>query len=146
MFLVQVSLLIVTFLSLVLQNLSFMQTTQEKSTHTLTLRHVSTCGVSFSSSSSSSSSYATCWMLVHIAREGQVEWITLGRWRENKFKWIIWCHVLPNSIVSRIHVNTTNLHNIMCTLVATNVILRSLECSANIWLYSRGPHEWTHIA
>ena len=33
-----------------------------------------------------------------------------------------------NSIVSLIHVNTTKLHNIMCTLVATCVILRSLEC------------------
>jgi hypothetical protein len=34
-----------------------------------------------------------------------------------------------NSIVSCIHVNTTLLHNIACTLVATGVILRSLECS-----------------
>jgi hypothetical protein len=33
-----------------------------------------------------------------------------------------------NYIVSRIHVNTTNLRNIMCTLVATCVILQSLEC------------------
>ena len=33
-----------------------------------------------------------------------------------------------SSIVSRIHVNTTKLHNITCTLVATNVILQSLEC------------------
>jgi hypothetical protein len=34
-----------------------------------------------------------------------------------------------NSIVSHIHVNTTKLHNITCTLVATGVILRSLDCS-----------------
>ena len=34
-----------------------------------------------------------------------------------------------NSLVSRIHINTTKLRNIMCTLVATSVILRSLECS-----------------
>ena len=34
-----------------------------------------------------------------------------------------------NSTVSRIHVNTTKLCNTMCTLVATGVILRSLECS-----------------
>ena len=33
-----------------------------------------------------------------------------------------------NSIVSCIHVNTTKLRNITCTLVATSVILRSLEC------------------
>ena len=35
-----------------------------------------------------------------------------------------------NSIVSRIHDNTTKICNVMCTLVATCVILRSLECIA----------------
>ena len=34
-----------------------------------------------------------------------------------------------NSIVSCIHVYTTKLRNIMCTLVATCVILGSLECN-----------------
>ena len=34
-----------------------------------------------------------------------------------------------NSIASRIHVHTTKLRNITYTLVATCVILRSLECS-----------------
>ena len=34
-----------------------------------------------------------------------------------------------NSLVSRIHVNTTKLHNVTFTLVTTGVILRSLECS-----------------
>ena len=37
------------------------------------------------------------------------------------------CYI--NSIVSRIHVNTTTLCNVTCTLVATCVILRSLECT-----------------
>jgi hypothetical protein len=32
-------------------------------------------------------------------------------------------------IISLIHVNTTELRNVTCTLVATGVILRSLECS-----------------
>jgi hypothetical protein len=32
-----------------------------------------------------------------------------------------------NSIVSRIHINTTKLRNIMCTLVTADVILRRLE-------------------
>jgi hypothetical protein len=37
-----------------------------------------------------------------------------------------------NSIASRIHVNTTELHNITCTLVAIGMILRSLlECVEN---------------
>ena len=34
-----------------------------------------------------------------------------------------------NSIASRIHGNTTNLCKIMCTLIATSVILRNLECN-----------------
>ena len=33
------------------------------------------------------------------------------------------------SLVSGIHVNTTKLRNITCTLVATGVILQSLECN-----------------
>jgi hypothetical protein len=40
---------------------------------------------------------------------------------------IVKCYT--NSIVSRIHVNTTKAHTITCTLVATGVILQSLECS-----------------
>jgi hypothetical protein len=31
-------------------------------------------------------------------------------------------------MISRIHVNTTKLRNLKCTLVATSVILWSLEC------------------
>jgi hypothetical protein len=34
-----------------------------------------------------------------------------------------------NSLLSHIHVNTANLLNTTCTLVATNVILGRLECS-----------------
>ena len=50
------------------------------------------------------------------------------RWEENesKFHSVTW---YTNCIVSLIHVNTTKLRNITCTLVATCVILRSLECS-----------------
>ena len=36
-----------------------------------------------------------------------------------------------NSIISHIHVNITKLRNIMCTLVATGMILRSLEWISN---------------
>jgi hypothetical protein len=32
-------------------------------------------------------------------------------------------------LVSRIHVDTTKLRNITCTLIATGVIIRSLECT-----------------
>ena len=41
--------------------------------------------------------------------------------------------IVSHSIVSRMHVNTTKLRNITCTLIVTNVILWSLKC---IWNYS----------
>ena len=34
-----------------------------------------------------------------------------------------------NSLLSHIHVNLTKICNIKCTLVATGVIIRSLECT-----------------
>ena len=43
---------------------------------------------------------------------------------ECKFHSVTCC---TNSIVSRIHVNTIKLRNITCTLLAADVILRSLE-------------------
>ena len=67
MFVVRISLPIVTFLSLISWIMSLMHT-PKNSTHTLALRHVSICGVS-------SSSYATCWMLVHayVTSHGKVK-------------------------------------------------------------------------
>ena len=53
------------------------------------------------------------------------------------------CHT--NSIVSRIHVNTTKLRSTTCTLVATCVILWSLECTR--WhpnLITTGSHKSRH--
>ena len=51
-----------------------------------------------------------------------------------------------NSTVSRIHVNTTKLRNITCTLVATGVILRSLEWVGRVNLFTGfflfGPQQW----
>jgi hypothetical protein len=49
-----------------------------------------------------------------------------------------------NSIISCIHVNTTQLRNITCTLIATGVILRSFECThdprQNIDIVVNGVH------
>ena len=104
----------------------------KKSTHTFTLRHVSICGVSPSYSYSSISySYVTCWMLVHAYATllGKAKWS--GPHHTIKMLHFVLFHSVtcyPNSIVSRILVNTTKLRNIKCTLVATCVILRSLEC------------------
>ena len=127
MFVVQISLLIVTFLSLILQNLSLMQTIKEASPH----RHVSICGVS--PSYSYSYSYATCWMLVHahVTSPGKAKWN--GSHHTIKMLYFVLFHSVTcytNSIVSCTHVNTTKLRNITCTLIATGVILRSLECTA----------------
>ena len=130
MFVTQISLLIVTFLSLISQILSLMQTTK-KSTHTLALRHVPICGVS-PSCSCSCSSYATCWMLVHAYATSPRMAIWSGphqwRWLENEFKFHSVTYYIDSMLVSLVHVNTTKLCNITCTLVATGVILRSLEC------------------
>ena len=98
----------------------------KKPTHTLELRYVSICRVSpFASVSLSSSSYdVTCWMLVHAyaTSSGKAKWSGPHRRRrednECKFQSVT-CYT--NSIISRIHVNTTNLYNITCTLVATGV-------------------------
>ena len=130
MFRVQISLLIVTILFLISQILPLMQTTKEVS-HTLALCHVSICGVP-----PYSSSYVTCWMSVHAYATSPMKAHWRGphqrRWEENKFKFHnLTCYTY--SIVSLIHVNTTKLRNITCTLVATGVILRSLECSMFVW-------------
>jgi hypothetical protein len=47
-----------------------------------------------------------------------------------------------NSIASSIHFNTTKLCNIMCTFVATGVILRSLEYISDMWTPSCQNENW----
>ena len=79
-------------------------------------------------------------MLVHayVTSHGKANWSGQHqpRWEENEFKiHSVTCYT--NSIVSRIHVNTTKLRNIMCTLVATCVVLQSLNCVRDsVHLYS----------
>ena len=138
MFVVQISLLTVTFLSLIWRMLSLIQP-PEKSTHTLALHHVPIHGVSPSQSYSSSSppSYVTSWMSVHAytTLPGKVKWSGPHQWRreENEFNFhSVTCYT--NSIISLILVNTTKLRNITCTSVATGVTLQSLECTFCRWV------------
>ena len=48
-----------------------------------------------------------------------------------RLTFMLFCNITCciNSLLSRIHVNTANLLNITCTLVAVGVILGRLECS-----------------
>ena len=117
MFLVQISLLIVTLLSLVSRFFCHWSKPSKKSIHTLALRRVLICGVSSSSSSS--------WMLVHAyatsSRKAKWSGPHQRRWEENELKFhSVTCY--SKCIVSRIHVNTTKLRNITCALVGTRVI------------------------
>jgi hypothetical protein len=101
MFMVQISLLIVTFLSLILQNLSLTQTTKEVSPHPRIAPCVNMWSVTF---------LLVCFFFLchllnvgacvrHITHDGHVEW-TFVLFHD------VTCYT--NSIVSRIHVNTKN--------------------------------------
>ena len=120
MFVVQISLFIVTFLSLISQNLSLMQTTKEVNPHPCIAPCVNMWSVAF------------FFFLCHIAWEGQVEWTTPHPFDMLHFVFFHNVTCYTNSLVLRIHVNTTKLRNIMCTLIATCVILWSLKCNDKV--------------
>ena len=135
-FVVQVSLLIVTFLSFTSRNLSIMQTTKEVSPHP----HIASC---VNMRSVVFFFFFLCRLLDvgacvrHIAHEAHgVDHNSVGDWRTNSncphISFVLFHNVTcyTNSIASRIHVNTIKLCNTTCTLVATRVILWSLECTS----------------
>jgi hypothetical protein len=137
MFVVQISLFIVTFNSLISRNLSLMQATQEVNPHPHIASSVNMWSVFFFFFFFF---FFLCHLLnvgacvCHVTWEGQVERTSVGDRRTNSncphiishLFHIVTCYT--DSILSCIHFNTTKLRNITYTLVATSVILQSLEC------------------
>jgi hypothetical protein len=127
MFVVQISLLIATFLSLISQNLSLMQTTKVVNPHPHIALRVNMWSVTilflifFLSHLLNVGAY-----ICHITQEGQVKWTTPHNTTSfNMLHFVLFHNVTcyTNSLVSRIHINTMKLRNITCTFVATCVIL-----------------------
>jgi hypothetical protein len=128
---VQISLLIVTFLSLISRNLSLMETTKEVNPHSCIAPCANMWSVFF----------FFFFFLCHLLNvRAWISYITHdGQWsgphHTIKMLHFVLFHSVTcytNSIVSHIHVNIAKLCNITCTLVATGVILRSLECTNGI--------------
>ena len=101
MFVFQISLLIVTFLSLISRKLLLMQTTKEVNPHPHNASCVNMWSVFFF--------FFLCHLLMHMSQ-------CLGRSSGVDHTTPLKCCTLCYSTVSRIHVNTTKLHNITCTL------------------------------
>ena len=109
MFVVQISLLVVIFLSLISQVLSLVQATKEVNSHPRIALCVNMWSVFF----------FFFFVLSGVDHTNEDE-----RKMNSKFHSVT-CYT--NSIVSRIHVNTKKPRNIMCTLVATCVIQQSFR-------------------
>ena len=131
---VQISLLFVTFLSLISRNLSLLQIIKEVNPHphiAPICQHVE-CHllVLFLLIS-----LVECWCMCpphQLRRPSGVDHTSVGDGKRNSnfshISFVLFHNVTccTNSIASRIHVNTTKLHYTTCTLVATSVILRSV--------------------
>jgi hypothetical protein len=127
MFIGQISTLIVTLLSLMSLFLSLMQTTKEVNPHPCIPPCVNIWSVTFLFL------FFLCQLLnvgaciCHIVRKAK--WS--GPHHTVKMLHFVLFHSVicyTNSKVSYIHVNTTKLHNTTSSLVATCVVLQSLEC------------------
>jgi hypothetical protein len=121
MFVVQISLLIVTFLSLISQNLSLMQTTKEVNSHPRIAPCVNMWSATFLFLFFFFMPFVECWcmhMPYRPVKPNEMDHTTplISHATLN-----LWYHTSMLTIAK--------LRNITCTLVATGVILRSLECT-----------------
>jgi hypothetical protein len=129
MFVVQILLLIVTFFSLISQILSLMQTTQEVNPHPRIAPSVNMWSVFFFFFCH----FVECWCVRPPHHPGKAK--CSGPHHTIKMLHFMLFRSVTrytNSTTSRIHVNTTQLRNITCTLIAIGVILRSLECICDL--------------
>jgi hypothetical protein len=126
MFVVQISLLIVTFLSLISQ-ISIInanhQRCQPTPSHCVMCQYVE-CHLLL---------LLRCWCMHMSHRPGRPSATLLKCCTLCYFIASVTCYT--NSMASCIHVNTIKFHNITCTLVAISVILRGLECTYLCILY-----------
>ena len=147
MLIVQISLFIVTFLSLISQILSLMQASKEVNPHFRIAPCVNIWSVTFF--------FFVFFFLCHLFNVGACICHIAGETKCSgphhtiqTLHFVLFqsvtCYI--NYIVSRIHVKTTQLCNITCALLATSVILRSLECTkSNVTSFVKINKKGSHV-
>ena len=128
MFIVQISLLIATFLSLISRNLSIMQTTKEVNPHP----HIASCVNMWSVTFLCGHLLNVGAYIRHITQEGQVEWTTLAYVMGKRIQ-IVLTSPLCYSIVSHATL-ILQYHASMLTL--RNSVISQALWLPQVWYYT----------